>query len=166
MISFKVDEPQGIEASFDAMAYDAHQRAYFILDMVGLQTVAYLRSLTSKMQPPVGNKTYRTKSGKRKKYGEKGARKFKAGFGAPRPAHPGGWADITGDLARAYAYKVEVATDGATLTLSNSMSYAAALEAKDGYFVLSGVADPGGPVEQEIRRLIGKLAPEWEIVNG
>jgi hypothetical protein len=165
MINFKVGEQSGLDEVFSVMQYDAHQRAYFILDLVGLRTVEFLRSLTNSMQPPVGRKTYRTKTG-RKRFGAEGARKFRPGQGNPRPAHPGGWADVTGALAAGYQYTVEITTDGAELILANPVEYAAALEARDGYFVLSGVADPGGPVEQEIRRLVAQLAPEWEVRDG
>jgi hypothetical protein len=46
------------------------------------------------------------------------------------------------------------------------MEYAIYLEAHDGYFVLSGIMDPGGPVEKEIRRLVGMVAPEWTVEIG
>lgn len=166
MIKFSVGEPEGLDEVFQQMNYDSHQKIYFILDLVGLRTISFLRSLTDKMQPPVGRKTYRTKKGVRKRYGVEGNRKYRPGQGIPRRAHPGGWADITGDLAAGYEYRVEVGKEGATLVLANPVEYAASLEARDGYFVLSGAADPGGPVEQEIKRLVKKLAPEWEIVNG
>lgn len=139
-MTFRVElpEPDFAEA-FQALEADIPTKAGFILELVGSQVIAYLRSLTGNMRPP--------------------ARKGEP----PRSAHPGGWADITGNLALAYAYEVTQEPDGATLTLTNHMEYAAALEAKDGYFVLKGVADRNGPVEEEIRRIAALVAPDWEI---
>jgi len=56
--------------------------------------------------------------------------------------------------------------NGAVLTLSNSMGYAGTLEKRDGYYVLKGVTDPGGPLEQELRAAIARIAPSWRVVSG
>lgn len=111
-------------------------------EAIGHRTVAYLRSLTGVMRPPA-----------------------KPG-GAFRYAHPGGWADITSNLANAYRFEVRPNGKGWTLAFINSMEYAAYLEAHDGYFVLSGVTDPGGPVEQAMRQVLAEVAPNWEIRGG
>lgn len=52
------------------------------LDGAGYEVINFFQSLTSKMRPPV-----------------------KAGQG-PRRAHPGGWADVTRNLANAYRHTV------------------------------------------------------------
>lgn len=53
------------------------------LDSAGYQYINHLQSLTGKMRPPV-----------------------KAGQGR-RSAHPGGWSDITGNLAGAFTHQVD-----------------------------------------------------------
>jgi hypothetical protein len=119
----------------------SQDRVRLVASAVGAETVAFLRSLTSEMRPPA-------RSG-----------------GQLRPAHPGHWADVTGDLARAYAWELQLDGETIVLALMNSMAYAATLEARDGYFVLSGVADPGGPVEEALRRAVEKVAPDWRVVH-
>lgn len=106
---------------------------------VGIRTIEYLRSFTDKMAPPV-------------RRGD-----------PPRRRHPGYWADRSGQLAAGYAWDVEVLANGVALILSNSAGHAAVLERREGYFVLSGVADPGGPVEAALRRAVAELAPDWEV---
>lgn len=139
---------------------EAMRKVAMLLEVTGAEAVAYLRSLTSQVVPAA-----------------------RSGEGERR-AHPGGWADITGNLANAYAFEVlakgtrlvwstegpttgtedspvgveaqpnvqgsvprSLDTDELILALSNSMDYAAALEAKDGYYILTGLADAGGPLE-------------------
>lgn len=107
--------------------------AVVLAQMVGIEVTNYLRSLTAKTRPPA-----------------------RAGEGN-RFAHPGGWADVRGTLANAYEWSVTPTATGARLRLSNSMSYAIFLELKDGYYVLSGVGEEGGPVDAAIRKIAGKL---------
>ena len=138
-------------------------KAALLLELVGPQVVAYLRSLTD------GNTSLLRHRGKQERTVVFNARDGgQVSFQAYRQTrrHPGGWGDITGALANAYAWKVERTSDGAMLTFENNMEYAVHLEARDGYFVLSGITDPGGPVEQELVRLVGQVAPEWEVRFG
>lgn len=124
------------EALLEQPEREAVERGRLLLEAAGAETISYLRSLTAEMQPPV-----------RRSEG-------------PRAAHPGHWADITGDLARGYGYAVEKDAEGATLRLWNGVEYAAALEAKDGYFVLRGVTESGGPLEGALRRTAARLGLE------
>lgn len=57
---------------------------------------------------------------------------------SPRPAHPGGWADITGNLANSIKGKVETHGYSVHIVVQATMEYAAALDAKTGYDVLGG----------------------------
>lgn len=131
----------GVVTALAEVERDLDLKIRQVLEYIGLQTVAYLRSLTSATRPPI-----------------------RAGA-APRPAHPGGWADVSSDLAASYAYTIEPMAGGWALVLTNGMAYAAALEARDGFWVLSGVADPGGPVEVALRKAVAVLAPDWTIVR-
>lgn len=115
-------QPQEIDLSkiFSAAGNGAATRAEYTLELVGIRVTNYLRSLTETMRPPV-----------------------KADEG-PRQAHPGGWADVSGQLALSYHY--DVRRLGATafeLTISNNAEYAEHLENRDGYFVIAGVFDSG-----------------------
>lgn len=145
------------------------ERLVLLGELIGLEVISYLRSLTTNSRPPVRK-------------------------GEPsRRAHPGGWADITGTLA--LGYRFEVLADGKKVRWStaqapgddpgrinvlraslpdapistveivfiNGTEYAAALESHDGYWVLSGIEDPGGPIEPAIRRAVSIVAPEWRI---
>lgn len=77
-----------------------------------------------------------------------------------------GWRNVTGNLADSYAFEVHTHSDGPTLVLSNSAEYAATLQARDGYFVLTGVLDAGGPVEGALLRGAASVAPDWEVRYG
>lgn len=156
-LEFSPEMFQGLEGS-------AAEKATMILEAVGIQTVAFLRSLTEKMQPAVGGEQlveFTTADGRQVSFTA-----YEGSDEQERAAHPGGWADVSGDLARAYAWTVTKEQGGSTLTLSNHMEYAAALEARDGYFVLKGVMDPGGPVEMALREIIRQVAPDWELQSG
>lgn len=111
-----------------------------VLDAVGAETVSYLRSYTSQRVPAVRR-------------------------GEPeRKAHPGGWGDVTSNLMNSYRYEVLNNLDGGLmLVLINGMEYAATLEARDGFFVLSGVTDRDGPVQRALRKVIETVAPQWQL---
>jgi hypothetical protein len=128
-----------VKAYVDAAALDVHVALRQLLEVIGQRTVAYLRSFTGNLRPPILQ------------------------GGPMRPAHPGGWADVTGELARSYAYRVVDGPTGASLELTNDSGHAIYLETHEGFFVLSGVTQPGGPVEQAILRVVKELAPEWEV---
>jgi hypothetical protein len=118
---------------------DIEQTLADIAEAIGAKTIEFLRALTSEMRPPV-----------------------KAG--APwRHAHWGHWADRSSQLALGYRYEVNRTVDGVELVLINGTEYAMALEAHDGYMVLTGVTDPGGPAEVKLREAVAILAPGWEV---
>lgn len=160
----QMDTPEWRAALRD-LEMDVMLKAAMMLEQVGWETISYLRSLTKVMRPAV-------RSGENL-----------------RPAHPGGWADVTGILANSYWFEVQdrgqpirwmappadnpdgpllpmammgtlaglTVTGPLRLVLINSADYAAALEAKAGYFVLTGVTEAGGPVEGAIRRAANAL---------
>ena len=134
--------PADLTASIARMRWSTEDKIFRVLQMVGINTIAYLRSFTARRSPPV-----------------------RRGEGS-RAQHPGGWADVTSNLANAYTWKVTRDEGGATLVLSNSMEYAAYLEARDGFFVLRGVAEPGGPVEQALKEAAAVVAPGWVVRYG
>lgn len=68
-------------------------------------------------------------------------------------------------LAESYSYTVaRLEQGGARLTLANTDFTSVFLEAWDGFFVLSGVLDPGGPVEQKLIEVCADIAPEFVVV--
>jgi hypothetical protein len=113
-----------------------------LMDMIGIDVVNYLRGYTSQRQPPV-------------RRGQ-----------ADRKAHPGGWADVTSNLMNGFRYDVIEDAGSVWLQFSNSMEYAATLEARDGYFVLEGITDEGGPVEEALNKVISRVAPGWDLDRG
>ena len=161
-VSFQVERAEWQEAVRNAIPQGTRLLAQ-VLEMIGWETVSWLRSHTDKMRPPI----------------RKGL--------AERPAHPGEWADVSGDLARAYRFEIWAGlnrvrwsaegeavtvrgviprqiepTAGLTLFIVNSWAYAAALEAKNGYWVVSGVGDENSPVFRALYAAIAAM-PEWTI---
>ena len=143
MLELQVERPD-FAAAIRALAIQASDKAAMVLESAGIDTIAFLRSLTEEMRPPV-----------------------RSGQGE-RQAHPGHWADVTGQLVNSYAWAVasDISSRDVVLILSNGAEYAAALEKRDGYYVLKDVAEPGGPLEQAIRRAVAVIAPEWRVVSG
>lgn len=165
-----------IRAAIASKVLDLQTAAVEILKTVGAETVAYLRSVTDEMRPPIGAHLNATAAVEGGYYAlEEGgfvraqgpkraiAARMTLGSGVPRPAHPGHWADITGHLALSYAFSVVPTWNGARLTLSNSAEYAVYLERRNGFYVLSGVTDPGGPVETQLRAAVAVIDPTWEV---
>lgn len=142
MIEFTIDEADYLEEIREAVEdgiVSTLQAMDRVLEMVGIETVAYLRGYTNERRPPVRR-------------------------GEPeRRAHPGGWSDVTENLALAYDYEVTVTPDHVELAILNTMEYAAILEARDGFFVVRDVTDPGGPVEQALQRAVNVVAPDWRL---
>lgn len=114
---------KGVEST----VFVTKQKAVYAAHVVGSETIAFLRSLTDNMRPPARN-------------GE-----------GMRRAHPGGWADVRGTLAGSYSYRVEPTEFGAKLILINTAEYAVYLELMDGFYVLSGVGEKGGPIDTILR---------------
>lgn len=71
----------------------------------------------------------------------------------PRQAHPGGWADITSNLANSIKGRVERKGLSVTAIIEATEEYAAELDAKEGYDVLGGA-------EIIARAAIKKHAPQ------
>jgi hypothetical protein len=73
-----------------------------------------------------------------------------------RTAAERGWiAREPGGLANSFFYRVTETPQGAKLRIGNSKFYAVILEHRDGLFVVHGITDPGGPVEEKLTE-IGK----------
>lgn len=157
MIGFELSiDREAFRTSLRALEVQETRKIELLLQSVGFETVAYLRSLTGGEGEAKGAEarvSFRTRAGAQVSFA----------INRSGPAHPGGWRDITGNLANAYAFTVESHPDGATLVFTNHMEYAAALEARDGYWVLRGVTDPGGPLERKLREVLPRVAPGWEI---
>ena len=104
-----------------------------ILHLVGERTVEHLRSYT----------------------GEQNRR--------GRPLHPGGWADRTYRLRESFYSKVRKEDGALVLEIGNTAPHAHLVEARDGMFVVRGVAEPGGPVRRGLAKAVAELAPDWVV---
>jgi hypothetical protein len=145
MIRFQVDEARfrkEVAQAVDEGMVSQRQAMENVMHMVGEETIAYLRSYTSQRVPPV-------------RAGE-----------AWRRAHPGGWSDVTSNLVNAYGFTVEAQPGQVRLTFYNTMEYAAMVEARDGFFVLQGITDPGGPVDKALREALRAIVPGAELDYG
>lgn len=165
----------------------------YILESVGWDTISHLRSHVGGTRPPIGARTVKGASGEYTYVPPRGRAE------GPRPAHPGGWADVTTNLANAYRFEIwannrrvrwveqplglvpegspfsygvePMVVSGSIpakpkppfeLVFLNDMEYAAYLEAMDGFFVLSGVTEPGGPIDRALRAAISAV-PGFEL---
>jgi hypothetical protein len=75
-----------------------------------------------------------------------------------------GWISRSGELAGSYAFEVKPFRGGAMLILRVDADHAIYLEARDGFFVLNGVMDRGGPVETALREVCARIAPEFTVL--
>ena len=130
----------GLDTVMEALVRAAMSNARAIMEQVGADVIGYLKSLTSEIRPPERD------------------------GGPERHAHPGHWADAgDGDLAASYSYEVQADARQVILILRNTSAHAVYLEMHEGFFVLRGVADPGGPVEQAMRRAVAQRASGWDV---
>jgi hypothetical protein len=127
MIKAKIKTPDYRQAILSGAVFVTKKKAVYAAHILGSELIVFLRSLTDTMRPPA-----------------------RAGEGQRR-AHPGGWADVRGTLDLSYSYTVEETELGAILILVNTANYSIYLELMDGYYVLSGVDEPGGPVDRILR---------------
>jgi hypothetical protein len=138
-VIFKPGEIEGIAEAMREIEVDTKKKLRKVRDYIGIRTIAHLRELINETRPPL-----------------------RAGEPA-RKARQGHWADDSGNLARAYSWSPQEDGDSISLILENPMEYAAALDVKEGFFVLRGVADKGGPVEQALRAAVKEIEPEWDV---
>lgn len=117
------------------------------VQVVAIDTVAFLRSHTEQIRPPARNPFTGKKTG-------------------PRPAHPGRWADITGDLARAFkgeAVRLFEPRAIVALLLTNIMEYAEHLEGKHGYWIFEPLLVEGGRIDQMLGAVLRSIDPSFTI---
>lgn len=131
----------GVAETIRQIEVDTGAKVLLLLDEIGQLTVEYLQSITSERRPPV----YPDQS-----------------F---RYAHPGHWADRSGDLAAAYRYEVDGQRFRLTIINDDPGGYGAILEARVGFFVVTGVTNAGGPVEKAMQRAIQIVAPDWSFTG-
>lgn len=143
---------------------DMATKAELILESIRVEVIAYLRSLTDELRPPLRRsaRTGRLYQPSVRR-GKDGSLRQSLGTEPPRRAHPGHWADVTSQLALSYEGEVQRIPGGARLILRNGAEYAAALEARDGFFVLSGVAEAGGPIDQALAVVVPRVAPGMHL---
>lgn len=131
--------PMEVTAAVAELEASTLDKVEALANLIGASTIAYLQSYTDEMRPPIHK-------------------------GDPqRLAHPGHWGDVTTNLKKGYRYAVERVGGQVQLTLANDVEYAATLEQREGFWVLTGVADPGGPVEQAILQAAGEVGLEVQV---
>lgn len=131
-----------------------------ILEFVRKDVLYYLKSYTDVSRPPRYQRKFILDENQRR---VKLSSADKTGW---RPAHPGGWADVTDDLRKKYYTTVEWVDGGWRLTVGNSSEHAAYVEAMDGLFVVHGVMEPGGPVAKSIKKAIAVLGLKgWKVTG-
>lgn len=139
-MTFKIEVgSRAVQADFKALELPFLEAMEILLDHVGSQVVGYLRSYTNEWRPP------------------------SRGTSARRRAHPGHWADITHELEESYHWDVVRDSESVSLVLSNDSGHAVHLEYMDGFYVLKGVTEKGGPVEQAVRLMINRYIPGAQV---
>jgi len=134
-----------------------------ILNLVMLDAVTYLKSYTSKRNPPRYRRKFMLKDSVRVKVTKKNV----GSISPDRPAHPGGWSDVEGDMRDAYYGRVEKGENGGwRLVIGNRDHAAAFVEAMQGLFVVTGVFDKGGPVTRALVKYLRMYAPGTKIAQG
>lgn len=86
--------------------------------------------------------------------------------GAMRPAHPGGWSDITNSLVHSYDSEVVKREDGWEGAIVNTDPDARYLEGKDGLYVVSGVELPGGPLHEAVEEALKQVHAGKSVDTG
>jgi hypothetical protein len=149
-----------------AVEIEAIERLRLALEQVGQEVVDFLRTLAEPPEWRPGLARSR-RTGKLYQPGFIGPRRANSRIKleGPRRAYPGHWAARSGQLALSYSFEVVVGADSVTLILRNTAEYAFWVEVMDGFYVLSGVMDDGGPVEHALRAIVGRLFPDWRVVN-
>src|SRR5512138_1323271 len=141
MAAWQVSRVEGAAAVVAELKVSVEEKLRLMAEDIKLQVIAYLKSLTTEVRGPA-----------RKRNGE---------WTGPRRAHPGHWADVESVLVNSYGGEVTTAPGCVTLVLYNTAEYAVYLDVRMGYFVLRGVTEPGGPVEQAFRLVLQRIAPDW-----
>lgn len=135
-----------------------------ILNLVMLDAVTYLKSYTSKRNPPRYRRKFMINADSVR---IKVTKKNVGSISPDRPAHPGGWSDVENDLRDSYYGRVEIAeSGGCRLIIGNRSGHAAYVEAMDGYFVVTGVFAQGGPVLKALVKYMRMYAPGVKIKQG
>ncbi len=155
---------EGIEQTMDEWTGD-------ILRLVIQETLAYLRSFTNRSNPPRSGYYRKFKWEKDPDYpddrGFRGDKTKKSDRDSERrPAHPGNWSDVSGVMVAGYYGKIEKLSNGSwSGVIGNRDHDALFVEAKFGYFVVTGVFRPNGPVMQVLRKNIKKYAPGSKVLH-
>lgn len=131
-----------------------------ILTLMKSDILAYLRSYTNVMKPP---RDYVTKF--MLDPNSVRVRRPRADKTGWRPAHPGGWADVTENLMQSYYTVLERIDGGWKFTVGNKSGHARYVEGRDGMFVVTGILNPGGPVDKAIRLAFKRLGMGAGVVN-
>lgn len=133
-------QTRGVQREMQRFEGAVYDKVWAILHLVGADLVAWLRSYTNEWRPPA------------------------PGGAGMRRAHPGHWADITHKLEQGYGFRVEGgAGKSARLIIFNTTEYAVYLEAKEGFFVVSGAIAPNGPFAETLRKVVARHAPGWRV---
>lgn len=134
MITFSQQDDALLAEIDAALALDG-AAVQMALEAIGVEATNWLRSLTSEMRPPPGSRLVVRADGTSYLYTPPRHR----GEGE-RQAHPGHWADVTGQLSLSYSHEVLGAGAGVwMLEMRNTSAYAEALEKHSGYWVLEGL---------------------------
>ena len=141
MLSARRGELHFDEGSLRKRIYQSlDKKVFIVLSTVRDEILEYLQSYIGELRPP-----------------ERKVKHFGGNPEAPRPAHPGHWADISKNLKEGYRAEVERDANGQwQLKIWNEAKdpkgndIAPFVEARAGYFVVSGIMDPDGPVRHAI----------------
>ena len=160
-------DPSYLDQLAQALAVDTIERLRLAMEQVGQETVDYLKSLVEPAEwRPALARSRRTGNLYQPSFIGPRRANSRIQLEGPRRAHPGHWADRSGQLALSYSYEVTADANGVSLAIRNTAEYAFWVEVHDGFFVVSGVMDEGGPVDVAFRAIVARLFPDWRVING
>lgn len=152
-----VDSPD-LREMIAAISTVTTDQVHAVLEFVRKDVLYFLKSYTDVLVPPVGYQ---------RKFGFDANLKRVAVPSTDRtgwrPAHPGGWGDVTGDLKAKYKTDLQFVDNAWQLTIRNDSEHAVYVEAMHGMFVVHGVLEPNGPVATSIKRALSALNVPWKV---
>jgi hypothetical protein len=159
LFTAQTDEPD-LQDLIRNVSTTATDQIYAVLRFARSDLLAFLRSYTNVYRPPRYQHKFRLDAAQRRVAVEPGDR---SEF---RPAHPGGWADVSYDLMRQYYTQLTWEDGGWKLVVGNRSEHAIYVEAMDGFFVVHGILQKNGPVARSIRRAIKALGfKNWVVTS-
>lgn len=160
LFAAQVEEPDLLDM-IKNISTNSQDQVRAVLEFARTDLLVFLKSYTNVYRPPRYQRKFRLNDQSRRIAVDPGDRQDW------RPAHPGGWADVENTLRDNYYVQLNWVGNAWQLLAGNRAPEAVFVEAMDGYFVVSGVMEPRGPVGRSIAKAVKALGiKNWKITGG